>query len=97
MQRLSSLLPALQTLTGAIPETPVNYESIDATIAATRQLLDAVPIEHVPAQYRDAINTLNHATAGLIDSQQATRSQSRAQLDNIINASQVLLKALPQN
>ena len=75
----------------------MNYESIDATIAATKQLLDAVPIEHVPAQYRDAVATLNHATAGLIDSQQAIRPQSRAHLNDLIDAGKVLLRALPQN
>ena len=75
----------------------MNYESIDATIAATKQLLDAVPIEYVPEQYRDAVATLNVATAGLIDSQQAIQPQSRAHINQIIDAGKVLLKALPQN
>ena len=94
--QLSSLLPALETLANGAPETPLNYESIDAAVAATRQLLDVVPLEHVPAQYRDAIATLSHATRQLIDTQQAIQPQSRAQVDQILAASRELLRALPQ-
>lgn len=97
LSQLSSLLPALETLASGMPTTPVNYESIDATIAATRQLLDAVPLEFVPEQYREAIATLSHATRELIDHQQVIQPQSRAHLDDIIEASRVLIQAMPQN
>ena len=99
LSQLSSLLPALETLANGAPMTTsgqVDYQSIDAAVAATRQLLEAVPLEYVPLQYRDAIETLSNATKQLIDTQQSVKQYVRPQVDEILKASRELLQALPQ-
>merc|ERR1712117_43516 len=99
LSQLSSLLPALETLANGAPQTTsgqVDYQSIDAAVAATRQLLEAVPLEYVPLQYRDAIRTLSDATKQLIDTQQFVKQYVRPQVDEILVASRELLQALPQ-
>jgi len=99
LSQLSSLLPALETLANGAPVTTsgqVDYQSIDAAVEATRQLLEAVPLEYVPLQYRDAIETLSNATKQLIDTQQSVKQYVRPQVDEILAASRELLKALPQ-
>merc|ERR1712117_345638 len=99
LSQLSSLLPALETLANGAPQTTsgqVDYQSIDAAVEATRQLLEAVPLEYVPLQYRDAIRTLSDATMQLIDTQQSVKSLVRPQVDEILVASRELLQALPQ-
>jgi len=99
LSQLSSLLPALETLANGAPQTTsgqVDYQSIDAAVEATRQLLEAVPLEYVPLQYRDAIETLSNATKQLIDTQQSVKQYVRPQVDEILAASRELLKALPQ-
>ena len=99
LSQLSSLLPALETLANGAPMTTsgqVDYQSIDAAVEATRQLLEAVPLEYVPLQYRDAIETLSNATKQLIDTQQSVQQYVRPQVDEILAASRELLNALPQ-
>merc|ERR1719270_990321 len=86
LSQLSTLLPALETPANGAPQTTsgqVDYQSIDAAVEATRQLLDAVPLEYVPLQYRDAIETLSNATKQLIDTQQSVKQYVRPQVDEI--------------